>query len=298
MNFRNAHESYTNKFIENISRIEVTHYPIKNLQIKGLALARNYHDSIGGLDPILRERYFDEPYWNQDVQDGQDVNVMTLSGGAKVDLFNCKVSIYGVYEATNDPQNYPRDILNTPQTRPTSVIVDNVQINRLAYLLYSQNLFNLPPYGGWFSMYKGCVTFTPVNNVQFKYMHVTNTNQNYAPLFDNNHNHDEVTFAYSPFKGIRWVTGYAYSQVIDLARAVDTNNDPTDRTVDREFKPHHNIYSRLEWDFKKDQRLTFQYGERWFQETRGSVFGPLWYQDDVTVLDTRPIFRIWYEGKF
>jgi hypothetical protein len=306
VNFRNAHEAYTNKFIENITRGELTYNPAKNVQLKGLALFRNYHDSIGGLDALLKERYFDEPFWNGYVQDAQDVNIMTLSGGGKVDLFDRKVSVYGVYEATNDPQNFPRDQLNSPMTRTAPVIVDNVSVNRLAYVFNDQNLFNLPPYGGWFSMWKGCVAFTPVREVLMKYTHVTNTNQNYAPLFDNNHNHDEVEFTYMPFKGLSWTTGYSYSQVIDLARAVDTDGgfyptnggDITGRTVDREFKPHHNVYSRINWDFKKDQRLILQFGEKWFMEREGSVFGPLWYQDDVTVLDTRPIFRVWYEGKF
>lgn len=298
LNFRNAHEAYTNKFIENVTRGEVTYNPWKNVQFKGLALFRNYHDSVGGLDPLIRERYFDEFLWNNVVQDGLDVNVMTLSAGGKVDLFNKKVSVYGIYEATNDPQDFPREILNTPQVRGAPVTVDNVNVNRLAYLLYDQNLFNLPPYSGWFNMWKGCVTFTPVKEVQIKYTHVTNTNQNYAPLFDNNHNHDEVALTYSPTKDVRWTTGYSYSQVINLQRAVDTANDPTGRTIDRSFEPHHNVYSRLEWDFKKDQRLTFQFGEKWFMETENSVFSPLWYQDDVSVLDTRPIFRIWYEGKF
>jgi len=314
LNFRNVHDATeSNKFVENTARAEVTCNPVGRVQLKGLALVRNYHDSIGGYDPLIRERYTDKFYQSlssggtlSTVEDGQDVNIMTFSGGAKVDVVPDKVIVYGVYEATNDPQDFPRNILNNPTPNnsdgtPANYTHDNVNFNQLNYSLYTQSLFNLPPYNDFFSMWKGCVTVRPVKNFQVKYTHVTNTNQNYAALFDNNHTHDEVTVVYNPFKGVTWTTGCSISRVIDLARAVDTSAGPGGISVspqDRQFKSHTNIYSQLNWDFKRDQRLTFQFGESWFLTQGGDVFGPRWFSQTTSVLDTRAIFRVWYQGKF
>lgn len=297
LNFRNAHESYTDKFVENVVRAEATYTPLENLQFKGLALDRLYHDSLGDFDPILRDRYYDDLWRNYKVQDGQDVQLMTFSGGAKVDLFDDKVSVYGVYEATNDPQDFPRGILNNTAFN-SKVIYDNILFDRLITQVYDQDLWTLPPYN-FYNMWKGSVTVFPREDLQIRYTHVTNTNQNYAALFDNNHTHDEIAVTYSPFKSVTWITGYSVSQVMNLQRSIDTyGGDPTGRTVDKEFQPHYNVYSQLNWDFKKDQRLILQFGEAWFMDPTNNVFGPRYYSTNTSVLDTRAIFRIWYQGKF
>jgi hypothetical protein len=146
-------------------------------------------------------------------------------------------------------------------------------------------------------MWKACAIFTPVSNVQIRYTHVTNTNKNYAALFDNNHTHDEVVLIYSPFKSVTWTTGCSISRVNDLMRAVDTAGVGT-LEPERKYNSHTNVYSQLNWDFKKDQRLTFQFGDAWFITQEGDVFGPRWVSQNTSVLDTRGIFRIWYQGKF
>lgn len=342
LNFRNVHDATeSNKFIENTARAEVTYNPAKRVQMKGLALVRNYHDSIGGYDPLLRNRYTDQFYFSQSklttwpetlvsaVGDGQDVNIMTFSGAAKIDIVPDKITAYGIYEATNDPQDFPRQILNNPyaagphpanpavpggrypapfQNVPinsfsTDYTHDNVLLNQINNALYGQDIFSQPPYDRWFNMVKACVTVRPVKEVQIKYTHVTNTNKNYAALFDNNHTHDEVVLTYSPVKSVVWTTGCSISRVIDLARAVDTSHGTVwpfgaTATQDTQYKQHTNIYSQLHWDFKTDQRLTFQFGESWFITPVADVFGPRWYSTSSSVLDTRAIFRVWYQGKF
>lgn len=342
LNWRNVHDATEiNKFVENTTRAEVTCNPAARVQVKGLALVRNYHDSIGGYDPLLRNRYTDQFYFSQEkrsifpetlisaVDDGKDVNIMTFSGGAKVDVIPQKVTVYGIYEATNDPQDFPRQLLNNPYAagpHPANPAVpggqyaapfnnipinsfstdythDNVMFNQINNALYGQDLFSKPPYDQWFNMIKACITVRPVKEFQVKYTHVTNTNHNYAALFDNNHTHDEVTAVYNPFKGVTWTTGCSISRVNDLARAVDTSHQtvwPFGATPpqDIQYKQHTNIYSQVNWDFKKDQRLTFQFGESWFLTQGGDVFSPQWFSQSSSVLDTRAIFRVWYQGKF
>lgn len=290
LNLRNAHESYTDKFIENITRFEATCTPAKQVQFKALLLDRIYHDTRGDHDPTLRDRYTDELLLNYDVDDGRKVQLITASGGVKVDLAGDKLTLYGVYEATNDPQDFPRGILNSPAFNTLNTY-DNIIFNDIMNQVYQQDLFNLPAYE-FFNMWKGCVVWRPSKDVQIRYTHVTNTNRNYAALFDNNHNHDEIEFTWNPVKGIVWTTGWSCSRVIDLQRAVDTNGS------DRVYGDHQNVYSRVNWDFRKDQRLTFQFGEAWLVDPKGSVFGPNWVSTNTSVLDTRAIFRVWYQGKF
>ena len=290
-NFRNAHKANSSKFVENILRLETTCNPLSNVQLKGLALHRMYHDSVGGLDPFIFDRYTDEPYTNSFITDGMETDLMTFSGGAKVDFLEGKLSVYGIYEATNDPQEFPRDELNNYIDNGTLSGDDDILVNTLVPNLYSQDLFDLPPYD-FYNIWKGVVAVRPVENVSLKFTHVTNGNRNYAALFDNNHNHDSVELYYSPKKDMRFNIGYSISRVIDLKRALDTNG------AEREFKPYHNVFAQFDWKFKKNQRITFLYGEAWIQEEDPGMFGTRWPSTRVSALETRHIVRVFYQGKF
>lgn len=289
-NFRNAHNSYDDKFIENIIRLEAVLNPMADVQLKGLALHRRYPDSIGDYDQFLRDRYTDELLRNYRVDDGYEVELVTLSGGAKVDFFDKRLSVYGIYEATNDPQDFPRSALNSIAFN-TVVIEDNIRFNRLITQVYDQDFFDLPPYG-FYNIWKGVVMVRPLDNFSVRYTHVTNGNRNYAALIDDNHNHDAIEVGYAPVKNITTQFGYSVSRIINLNRAIDANSRAKD------FEQHHNIYAQLNWDFKKDHRLTVQFGEAWLQQQPGSLFGPKWISTSPAVLDTVEIVRIFYQGKF
>jgi hypothetical protein len=289
-NFRNARKAYDDKFIENITRVEATCNPTANFQLKGLALHRAYPRSLGNWDPFLKDRYTDEAYRNYHISDDQKTDLMTFSGGAKVDLFGKKLTLYGIYEATNDPQDFPRSIVNNTNYN-TVVIEDDISYNRLITQVYRQDLFDLPPYG-FYNIWKGVITLRPADNLAITFTHVTNGNRNYAALVDNNHNHDGIEIVYVPRKDVSLRLGYSISRIIDLNRAIDT------RGGDRQFRPHHNVFAQANWNVRKDQLLTLQFGEAWIEQPEGGVFGTKWPSTRVSVLDTRPIFRAFYQGKF
>lgn len=305
-NFRNAHNYYDNKFIENVMRVEATCNPVKNFQIKGLALYRMYPRTVGDSDPFLKDRFTDEPLKNYAIDDGMNCDLMTFSGGAKWDIFDRKVSIYAIYEATNDPQDFPRNAL-TSNNFVTNALADdtdgwlsnsNLVFDRLIDQVYSQQLFDLPPYG-LYSIIKGKITYAPYNNFMISYTHVTNQNRNYAALLDDNHNHDGIDVLYKPIDRLIFRLGYSLSRIINLRRAIDTNGG------DRPFEFHSNIYAQAEWDVDKakTQKLTVQFGEYGLLQSTLGVFGggdngEKYLPSRASVLDTRSILRLFYQGKF
>jgi len=253
-----------------------------------------YPPTLGGRDPLIRDRYTDERIVNAAIIDGKNANVATLSGGAKLDFMEKKISVYGIYEATNDPQDYPRGILNDYTNGPNTGATygeSGIRFNRLVPFLYSQDIFDFPPYR-FYSMVKGVVTVKPVDNIMLKYTHVTNGNKNYAALFDDNHNHDAIELNLKFPKDIDFWFGYSLSRMIDLERAIDTNG------VERPFKPHHNVFAQLSWNLKHDQKFTVLYGESWIQNEKPGMFSTKWPSTRVSVLDTRHIIRFFFQGKF
>ena len=297
-NFRNARTWDDNKFVENILRAEATFNPFKNIQLKGLALYRAYPNTTGNFDSFLRDRYTDGFLRNFNIEDGDNADLMTFSGGAKVDLLDGKISVYGIYEATNDPQDFPRSALsnvayNTLLAANSTLAGDHgITVNRLITQAYNQNLFDLPPYD-FYNIWKGVIAVRPLDNVMLKYTHVTNGNRNYAALFDNNHNHDAFEIAYTPVKNVSLRGGYSISRIINLRRAIDTAG------ADRQFTAHHNLYARLNWNLNESQKLTLQYGEAWIQDDDlTGVFGTRWPSTRTSVLDTRHIFRAFFQGEF
>ncbi len=288
-NFRNARRTGSNKFVENILRLEAVCNPHSNLQIKGLGLYRIYPRSLGGFDPLIRDRYTDDLIMNAVVSDDKNADVATISGGAKLDLMDGKVSVYGIYEATNDPQDYPRGILNDKTFAITGD--SGIRFNNLVPFLYSQYLFDFPPYR-FYSIAKAVLTVKPIDTLSIKYTHVTNGNRNYAALFDNNHNHDSIELTCDIAKDIDFHWGYSLSRILDIPRANNTAG------YDRQFRPHHNIFAQLNWKLKNEQKLTFMFGEAWIQNEGPGVFSTKWPSTRVSVLDTRRIFRLFFQGKF
>ncbi|MCX5665974.1 MAG: hypothetical protein NT036_02855 [Candidatus Omnitrophica bacterium] len=302
---RNAHRYDNSKFIENISRVEATYKPAKNIELKGLVLNRIYPKTAGGLDPFLKDRYTDEPWINPFIGDGFDANLMTYSGGAKVDLMDNKVSVYGIFETTNDPQEFPRRELsdlyfaNVTQTTPDDtdgwMSDGTVLFDRLPTQLYLQNLFQTPPYT-YYNIIKAKISYFPCDGLSISYTHVTNTNKNYAPLLDDNHTHDGVDIVYKATKKLTLRGGYSLSKIIDLRKAIDTN------AADQDYEYHNNLYLQADYIINKDQRVIFQFGEYGLlQKTLGMFGAPLsqrYLSSPASVLDTRSIFRIFYEGKF
>lgn len=289
-----SHGDCMKSFIENVTRLEAEYNPLGNLQFKGLALHKARPKTLPGLDPILMERYWDVPYRNAIIQDGMNADTMTFGGGAKVDLYDQKLTVFGIYEATNEPQDFPRRELYNPANYYRTM--NNIRCQDMAYNMYSQDLFGLPPYP-FYSIWKGVVIIRPVDQVQIRYTHVTNTNRNYAPLLDDNHNHDGIELTYVPMKKLTLLAGYSYSRVINITTAVTTGGR------DRFYEPHSNIYAQAKYDINKDHNFIAQFGEYGMLQENLGIFG---YEDPgmgylnsrAGVLDTRCILRLFYQGKF
>jgi len=302
LNLRNVHNSYNHKFIENIGRVEATYNPLSNLQFKGLALYRQRPPTVARQDPWLYDRYLDIPYRNDQMCDGQNADIMTLSGGAKVEFFDKKLTLFGIYERTNDPQDFPRREINYPYNymyganNTLSNDRDNILMNDVSNTLYGQWLWNMPemPY---YNILKGVVIVQPVERLSIRYTHVTNGNKNYASLLDDNHNHDGIDVTYTVFKKLTVQAGYSLSRVIDINRALDTNGR------ERLFKYHNNVYAQAKYDITRDHNFIAQFGEFGLLERNLGIFGQTdpgmgYLNSRQGVLDTRCILRLFYQGKF
>jgi hypothetical protein len=225
---------------------------------------------------------------------------MTFGTGAKVDVTD-QVPVYGIYEATNDPQNFPRGV-NSGDAFMSNFAVDDtdgyisrsdLMVNRVIEALNDPWIFGQPPYDGYYNLWKGKVVWRPLENVSISFTHAMNTNRNYAALLDDNHTHDAIDLMYRPFEKLNLRAGYSISRIMNIARARDTQGR------DMQFRPHHNLYAQAEWDVKKDHVLTAQFGEAWIQGAQeGGVFASNYPSTRFSVLDTRSIFRVYYQGKF
>jgi hypothetical protein len=313
VNVRNAHEEQTGKFIENIIRVEPTFNPHKRVQIKGLYLQRNYPNAQGDMDPILKERFTDLPWMNYGVTDGSKTAIYTYSGGAKVDIIPNKLAVYGIYEATNDPQDFPRGICNNVAFNTTVPADDtddwlsnsNLMFDRLISQVYSQQIFGAQPAYDFYSIWKAKIGYSPIKNLRITYTHVTNQNKNYAALLDDNHDHDSVDVAYKPFDRVMLRAGWSVSRIIDIRRALDNvMSSPPSSYYDRAWEAHHNIYAQMEYDVnkKKAQKLIVQFGEYGLLSGDMGLFGGSverrYVSSKAAVYDTRAIVRLFYMGKF
>jgi hypothetical protein len=90
--------------------------------------------------------------------------------------------------------------------------------------------------------------------------------------------------------------GYSLSKIIDLRKAIDTEG------ADQSYEYHNNLYLQADYVINRDQRIIFQFGEYGLLQKTLGIFGaPLserYLSSAASVLDTRSIFRIFYEGKF
>lgn len=315
LNYRNAHEQDTGKFIESVIRFEPTFNPTKRIQIKGMYLQRNYHPALGNLEPnpVLNDRFTDQPIFNFGVIDGSKTTIYTYSGGAKVDIIPNKLAVYGIYEATNDPQEFPRGVLNNTAFN-TVVSADDTDgwlssnqliFDRLMQQVYSQQLFGaMPPYE-FYSIWKAKIGYSPWKNFRITYTHVTNQNKNYAALLDDNHDHDAVDVAYKPFDRMLLRAGWSISRLIDIRRALDYMSilSPVNN-YDRAWECHNNVYAQMEYDVNKAkaQKLVVQFGEYGLLAGDLGLFGgPIerkYASSKASVYDTRAIVRLFYMGKF
>ena len=142
---------------------------------------RAYHDTVAGQDPLLRDRYTDRFYLNDSVSGGQQVQLGTFSIGAQKEFLDDRLSVYSVYEMTNDPQDFPRQELRNHSTTE-NLNYNGISSNELTNNLYLQTLFNQAPYQ-FYNIWKTSVSYTPIDDVTFIYTYVYNGNDNYAALF-------------------------------------------------------------------------------------------------------------------
>ena len=110
--------------------------------------------------------------------------------------------------------------------------------------------------------------------------------------FDQNNAHHSFDVYATPVKNVSLYAGYTYSQVMNLKRAIDSTGS------DRDYEGHHNVYAQVNWILPDEQKLTIQWGETWFPNEVGDMFGPAWLSTSSSVLDIRHILRIYFQGAF
>ncbi|MCD6540015.1 MAG: hypothetical protein J7K37_04885 [Candidatus Omnitrophica bacterium] len=288
-NLRNAHQD-NGKYLETVSRLETNYRVNPSLLLKTLFWYRDLPLTKAGYDPIITSDivysltdYFSDRWEfveNSQVVDGKNPSVGHFSLGFKYDLTDY-FSLEGIYERTNDPENFPRALL--ANTYVTSETINGILYDKVVPLLYNQGFFDLPPYD-YYSIVKGKFILKPNQNWRIIFKGARNTNK-YSAGLDDNINHLGLEVEYLPTEKINLWFQYVYSKFIDLYRQVKGEGI--------HYDGHHNIFIGLRYRVDENSLLDFIFGE-----TPGYDYEYQQGEWSLSSLDTQHLFRIYYRRKF
>jgi hypothetical protein len=283
---RNVH--YTNgKYIETVSRDEITYKPTDKLTVKLLGIYQDLPKTKGGIDPFIFDADSGDYLANTAIPDAADPTLKTGSLGLEYKLFDW-LAINGIWERTNDYtlayDNYPRGNLNS-STFSTFTEYGKVYRKEDTYL-YSQDLFPLPPYP-FYNIFKAGLSLEPIENMHI-YLDYTRNEFKSAGQVDDNMNHVGFEMNYSPIKKLEFYFKYTYSRWNDL-------NQMTLGQSDYYFS-HHNFFTEIRYRLSEDEEFTFQYGEGGRSPIATVTYDP--FGAGLLTLDTRHIVRMYYRRKF
>lgn len=287
---RNVHD-VNGKFVENVSRDELTWRVNNKLTSKALGIYQKMPLTKGGTDPFVfnttTRRYFDNSY----IDDGQDPSLKTGSLGLEYAFFDW-LALNGIWEYTNDYSlgydNFPRGIFNSSQ-RSDTFYEDYNRYRGIRDFLYNQAFFPKPPYP-YYNIFKSGLRLDPFKDLEF-YLDYTRNSYEKAGQVDDNMNHVGFEVSYTPTKKIGIFLKYTYSRWQDL--------DALSNGVTKVFG-HHNLFSEFIYRISKDEDFTFQYGEASRDPYMGGVLDIGWdpYGGSLRTIDTQHIFRLYYRRKF
>ena len=287
---RNVHAA-DGKFIENVSREELTLTINDKLTSKVLGIYHRLPKTKGGFDPFVFDTRSRRYFTNTQIEDGKDPSITTGSFGLEYAFFNW-LALNGIWEHTNDVSfgydNFPRGILNSGNRSFISFEEGNKYRDVLNFL-YSQQFFPKPPYP-YYNIFKAGLRIVPIEKLEL-YLDYTRNPFEKAGQVDDNMNHIGFEASYSPTPKWGFSLRYTYSRWQDL--------DSLTQGITKVFG-HHNIFSEVTYRKSIDEDFTFQYGEASRDPYLGGVLDIGWdpYGGALRTIDTQHIFRLYYRRKF
>ena len=280
------------KYVESVLRSESTYQVTPRLVSKFLAYYQRLPLTHAGIEPVIYNKtlysltdYFsddDEHPANAAIEDGKDPSIGAFDIGAKYGLVEGLVSVEGIYERTNDPEDFPRGLLNDLSVKSENK--DGQLWDKVEPFLYDQRFFALPPYP-YYNIAKTKLIYTPSAKLEFILSYTFNENK-HATGINDNINHAGFEATYKPGQKCSFWFKYVYSRLIDVYK--QNQFQKTDF-----FEGHSNIFFGSRYDFNPDESFTLLYGEFVgyddpYQQTNWSL----------TALDTQHTFRLIYRRKF
>ncbi len=287
---RNVHAT-NGKFIENVSREELTWKINDKLTSKVLGIFHQLPQTQGGIDPYIFNTQTGEFFLNDYIDDNKSASVATGSLGLNYDFFKW-LSLSGTWEYTNDISlgydNFPRGILNSGNQ--SLLHYENDQAYRsVRNWLYDQQLFPKPPYP-YYNVFKSGLSIRPMETLEF-YIDYTRNPYEKAGQVDDNMNHIGFEVNYSPIKKISLFFRYNYSRWQDLDKLVQGIT---------KLYGHHNFFTEFIYRKSADEDFALQYGESSRDPYNGGVLDIGWdpYGGSTRTIDTQHIVRAYYRRKF
>lgn len=281
-----------NEHIEDVYRLEATYQPIDALTLKGLAFYKHLPKTKKGIDPLMNAKnsysaftdYFAyDDVWleNSAVEADKDPSIGSFSGGLQYDFTDYFTGI-GIYEATNDPKDYPRGLLNNVYV--TDYYQDGIVWDKVVPFLYDQSAFGLPDYP-YYNIYKARFIYYPFEPLKVTLKYTYNENK-YAMAIDDIPTAQGIEFEYKPCPNTTLGFLYQYTRQRDLYKEFVLEQGT-------HFDGHHNIFAAFDYQLNRDQHLRLTYGSY-----VGYDYDTPENSDDINALDTRHIVRVSYTGSF
>ncbi|MFH0732779.1 MAG: hypothetical protein V2A72_07665 [Candidatus Omnitrophota bacterium] len=280
-------------FIENVTRAEAEYKFAPKLTGKGLFRYEHLPETTEGYDPLMNAKtsysaftdYFsDKDIWlrNNAVEEGKDPSIGAYSLGLKYDPFDT-LSLQAIYEATNDPLDMPRGLLNDAYV--TNVEKDGILWDEIVPFLHDQGSFGLPPYE-YYNIYKGRVVYYPIKDIlKADFSYVYNENK-YATTLDDNVTHTGINLDYKYNAKLTLGLAYYYTRIRELWTDVIGGQG-------YHYDGHHNVFLAADYNINENQTFTLMFGEF-------AGYGGEYYDEysPIGPLDTQHIVRAIYSGKF
>ncbi|TRZ48172.1 hypothetical protein D4Q80_04365 [bacterium] len=287
---RNVH-STKGKFLENVSRDELTWQLNNKLTAKLLGIYQAMPDTTAGLDPFIFNPVNRVYYDNVQIEADKDPSLKTGSLGLEYKFFEW-LALSGIWEYTNDISlgydNFPRGLLNSGNN---SLVYtqDGRRYRDIRNWLYSQQFFPKPPYP-YYNIFKTGLRISPVEKMEL-YLSYTRNEYAKAGQVDDNMNHVGFEFSYMLTKKVGFFLKYAYSRWQDLDSLI---------TGSTKSVGHHNFFSEISYKKSADEDFTFQYGEASRDPYAGGTIDIGWdpYGGSLRTIDTPHIVRLYYRRKF
>jgi len=286
---RNVH-SVDGKYIENVTRLELSYKVNKKLLTKFLGIYHDLPKTKAGIDPFIFSPKTGEYYldWSSDpIDDAKDPSLKTICLGAEYWIFDW-LGISGVWEHTNDYTlsyaNFPRSLFNSSQ--PSKIYYENEKRYRDEQpYLYNQEYFPQPPYE-WYNIFKIGLKIRPTEKLRI-YIDWTRNEFEWVQLTDENMNHTGLEIEYFPLDKLGFYFRYVFSRAKSISELATHN-----RVIK---KSHHNVFLEVKYKAFENDEFILQYGvgkENYLDAT----FTP--YGGGLPALDTQHIVRVYYKKRF